>query len=76
VVAARALWIVDEDERLAVCTDTPGGPTQHTDTVVVVAGEHDGRRDYGISFTQAAQAPMVFCRSPQEDGDPVVARVV
>ena len=57
MVAARALWIVDEDERLAVCTNTPDGPTQHTDTVVVVAGEHAGRADYGISFAQAAHAP-------------------
>lgn len=64
MVAARALWIVDEDERLVVCTVTPDGPMQHTDTVVVVAGEHDGREDYGISFAQAALAPVVVCRIP------------
>jgi hypothetical protein len=65
VVAARALWIVDEDERLVVCTNTTDDPTQHPDTVVVVAGEHDGSEDCGISFAQAAQAPMVFCRIPE-----------
>jgi hypothetical protein len=64
VVAARALCVVDEDEREVVCTNTPDGPTQHTETVVVVAGEHEGREDDGISFTQGAHAPMAFCRMP------------
>jgi hypothetical protein len=70
VVAARALWIVDEDERRVVCTNTPDGPMQRTDTVVVVAGEHDGREDYGISFAQAARAPVVVCRIPKRTATP------
>jgi hypothetical protein len=42
-----------------VCTNTPDSPMQHTDTVVVVADEHDGREDYGISLAKAALAPVV-----------------
>jgi hypothetical protein len=64
VVAARALWIVDEDERLVLCSNAPGGPMKHTDTVVVVAGEHDGREDYGISLAQAARVPVVVLPDP------------
>jgi hypothetical protein len=58
-----------------VCTVTPTAPCSTLNTVVVVAGEHDGREDYGISFAQAARAPVVVCRIPKEDGDAVVARV-
>jgi hypothetical protein len=70
VVAARALWIVDEDERLVVCSNAPDGPMQHTDTVVVVAGEHDGREDYGYHSPKPRGCQWWFCRIPKRTATP------
>jgi hypothetical protein len=70
VVAARALWIVDEDERLVVCSNAPDGPTQHTDTVVVVAGSATCARITGYHSPKPRGRQWWFCRIPKRTATP------
>ena len=39
-------------------------PLQHADAVVVLAGEHDGREDYGISLAAGGWARIVVLSDP------------
>lgn len=70
MVAARGLWIVDEDERLVVCTNTPDGPTPPTNTVVVVAGEHEGARITGYHWPEPRMRQWGFAGSPKRTATP------
>ena len=50
-------------------------PLHHADAVVVLAGEHDGREDYGISLAASGWAHTVVLSDPYPDSDPIMRRV-
>lgn len=50
-------------------------PLAKADAVVVLAGEHDGREDYGISLAQRGLAPTVVLSNPYRSNDEVMRRV-
>ncbi|WP_231514589.1 YdcF family protein [Mycobacterium sp. URHB0044] len=49
-------------------------PLQRADAVIVLAGEHDGREDYGIALARDGWAPNVVLSNPYPDDDSVMAR--
>lgn len=45
------------------------------DAVLVLAGEHDGREDYGVELVRQGWAPTVVLSDPYRDDDAVMNRV-
>jgi uncharacterized SAM-binding protein YcdF (DUF218 family) len=55
-------------------TDARSDQLQRADAVIVLAGEHDGREDYGIGLARDGWAPNVVLSNPYPDTDAVMAR--
>lgn len=55
-------------------TDARADELQRADAVIVLAGEHDGREDYGIALARDGWAPNVVLSDPYPDTDSVMAR--
>ncbi|MEO3761520.1 YdcF family protein [Mycobacterium sp. B14F4] len=45
------------------------GPLRQADAILVLAGEHDGREEYGISLAQRGLAPTVVLSDPYPRDD-------
>jgi uncharacterized SAM-binding protein YcdF (DUF218 family) len=45
---------------------------QRADAIVVLAGEHDGREQYGVSLAEAGWAPAVVLSNPYPEGDRIM----
>jgi uncharacterized SAM-binding protein YcdF (DUF218 family) len=50
-------------------------PLRRVDAVVVLAGEHDGREEYGLTLVRAGVAPLLVVSNPYRAGDQFIQRV-
>jgi uncharacterized SAM-binding protein YcdF (DUF218 family) len=50
-------------------------PLRRVDAVVVLAGEHDGREDYGLQLVHAGVASVLVVSNPYPAGDQLMRRV-
>ena len=53
-------------------TDPPTQPPVHSDAIVVLGGEHDGREAFGIDLARAGFADTVLLSNPYPDDDPTM----
>jgi uncharacterized SAM-binding protein YcdF (DUF218 family) len=53
----------------------PSNPLSEADAIVVLAGEHDGREEYGISLAQRGWASTVVLSDPYRRDDALMRRL-
>jgi len=58
-----------------IFNNAPSDRLQRADAVLVLAGDHDGREDYGIALARSGWAPTVVISDAYESWDPVMGRV-
>jgi uncharacterized SAM-binding protein YcdF (DUF218 family) len=58
-----------------IFNNAPADPLQRADAIVVLAGEHDGREDYGLALARQGWAPTVVISDAYDPWDPVMRRV-
>ncbi len=58
----------------AVFSEAPDDPLKRVDAVVVLAGDHDGREDYGLGLARRGLAQAVVLSDPYPTSDDVMRR--
>lgn len=77
LVGAVALTVVAVADGIGflIFSRAASDPLTRADAVVVLAGEHDGREDYGVELARAGIAPVVVLSDPYKTDDPVMRRL-
>jgi uncharacterized SAM-binding protein YcdF (DUF218 family) len=70
-----ALLLLIGGSGFIIFNNAPTDRLQRADAVVVLAGDHDGREDYGIALARSGWAPTVVISDAYDSWDPVMRRV-